>query len=164
MLVYEDIFSGDELLSDAYPHTFSDDGVLIQAEGSIREFEGTDLLTTPEQIEDAQANGACEYKMDISTQMELQKMELDKKGFQGYIKRYMKQTMAKLETTKPERVEIFKKGAIEFINKVLKDFKSFEFYLGQSCDLEGGMVFVEWYADNDCHVFCFLDGLKAVKC
>jgi hypothetical protein len=57
----------------------------------------------------------------------LQSTTFDKKSFLTYLKSYMKAVKAKLQETKPDRVEPFEKGAQNFAKKVVANFKDYEF-------------------------------------
>lgn len=55
---------------------------------------------------------------------------LDKKTFTAMMKRYVKQVRMHLKDTNPEREEKFVAEMNDFVKKVLKDFKDFDYYHG----------------------------------
>lgn len=55
---------------------------------------------------------------------------LDKKTFTAMIKKYVKQVRMYLKENKPEREEAFVSEMNEFIKKILKDFKDYDYYHG----------------------------------
>ena len=63
--------------------------------------------------------------------------QFDKKSYLGHLKEYMKSIKAKLAETNPERVPAFEKGAAAFAKKIVGNFKDYEFYTGESMDVNG---------------------------
>ena len=55
---------------------------------------------------------------------------LDQKTFTAMMKRYVKQVRMHLKDTNPEREEKFVAEMNDFVKKVLKDFKDFDYYHG----------------------------------
>ena len=49
----------------------------------------------------------------------------------------MKAVKTKLQETNPERVADFEKGAAAFAKKIVGGFKDYEFYTGESMDING---------------------------
>jgi hypothetical protein len=49
----------------------------------------------------------------------------------------MKSIKATLQTTNPERVEVFEKKAATFAKAVVGNFKDYDFYTGESGNVEG---------------------------
>lgn len=56
----------------------------------------------------------------------------------------MKAVKAKLEKTKPERVDAFEKGAQAYAKKIVANFKDFEFYTGESMNTEGMVALLNY--------------------
>lgn len=69
----------------------------------------------------------------------LQPTSFDKASYGSYLKGYMKKVLAHLKATNAPESEIdaFKKGAAAFSKKVLSSFKDWEFYTGESMDVDG---------------------------
>jgi hypothetical protein len=49
----------------------------------------------------------------------------------------MKTVKKHLQETNPSRVEVFEKAAAPFVKKVLGDFSNWQFYTGESMNVEG---------------------------
>jgi len=54
-----------------------------------------------------------------------------------YLKGYMKAVKAHLQEHNPERVPKFEKGAQDFAKRIVRNFKDYEFYIGESMNPEG---------------------------
>lgn len=67
----------------------------------------------------------------------LQSTSFDKKGYLSYLKGYMKAVKAKMQEkgAPAEKIAAFEKGAQGYVKeKLLPNFKDFEFYTGESMD------------------------------
>ncbi|KAG9021093.1 hypothetical protein FS837_007584, partial [Tulasnella sp. UAMH 9824] len=134
MLLYEDIVSGDELFSDAFPMKLVDDivyevdcALIVVKEGDV------DIGANPsaEEVEEALEDGAQQVN-NVVHSFRLQSTSFDKKSYLTHIKGYMKAIKAKLTETNPERVPAFEKGAAEFVKKIVANIKDYDFYTGES--------------------------------
>eukprot|EP00190_Bangiopsis_sp_CCMP1999_P007344 CAMPEP_0198725984 /NCGR_PEP_ID=MMETSP1475-20131203/3168_1 /TAXON_ID= ORGANISM="Unidentified sp., Strain CCMP1999" /NCGR_SAMPLE_ID=MMETSP1475 /ASSEMBLY_ACC=CAM_ASM_001111 /LENGTH=149 /DNA_ID=CAMNT_0044487849 /DNA_START=131 /DNA_END=580 /DNA_ORIENTATION=+ len=114
--------------------------------------EGGDLADTSEQV-----NIVVESFQLIETGM-------DKKGFQLYIKKYLKKVKAKLEEKNSDRVQPFMDGMKAWVPKFLKEFDDYQFYMGRSCDSEAGYIYAK-YDDGATYPTFYLikDGLVEEK-
>jgi hypothetical protein len=96
--------------------------------------------------------------------MRLSPTTFDKKSYLAYIKGYMKKLKAKLQETKPERVEAFEKGAQNYVKKVIGSFKDWEFFTGESMDPDGMVALLNYREDGTTpYLVMFKDGLEEVK-
>jgi len=82
----------------------------------------------------------------------------------SYIKGYMGALKAKLQETKPERVDAFMKGAQTVVKNILAKFDEFEFYTGESMNPDG-MVLLKFWKDGatDPTFWIWKDGLVEEK-
>ncbi|KZS97702.1 translationally controlled tumor-associated [Sistotremastrum niveocremeum HHB9708] len=166
MLLYTDIFSGDEMFSDAFPLKTVDDivyevdcAMIIVKEGDV------DIGANPsaEEAEEALADGAQQVNNVIHS-FRLQSTSFDKKSFLTYLKGYMKAVKTKLAEEKPDRVTAFESGAQAFAKKIVGNFKDYEFYTGESMNTEGMIALLNYREDGTTPYFTFWkDGLKEVK-
>jgi len=166
MLLYTDIFSGDEMFSDAFPLKTVDDivyevdcALMIVKEGDV------DIGANPsaEEQEEALENGASQVNNVIHS-FRLQSTSFDKKSFLTYLKGYMKAVKTKLAETNPDRVSAFESGAQAFAKKIVSNFKDYEFYTGESMNIEGMIALLNYREDGTTPYFTFWkDGLKEVK-
>ncbi|KAJ7047324.1 translationally controlled tumor protein [Mycena alexandri] len=166
MLLYEDILTGDEMFSDAFPVKLVDDivyevdcAMMVVKEGDV------DIGANPsaEEQEEALEEGASQVN-NVVHSFRLQSTQFDKKSFLSYLKGYMKEVKAKLAETKPERVEAFEKGAATFAKKIVSNFKDYEFYIGENMNPDGMVALLNYREDGVTPYFTFWkDGLKEIK-
>ncbi|EIW72494.1 cytoplasmic protein [Tremella mesenterica] len=166
MLLYIDVISGDEMLSDAYDLK-EVDGIVYEVDTAliiVKEGD-VDIGANPsaEEAEEALEQGA-EQKNNLVHSMRLQATTFDKKSYLAYLKGYMKAIKSHLQKTNPERVEGFEKGAQEFAKKIVANFKDFEFYVGEGMNPEGMVALLNYREDGVTPYFIFWkDGLKETK-
>ncbi|ODV78189.1 translationally controlled tumor protein [Suhomyces tanzawaensis NRRL Y-17324] len=150
MLIYKDIFTDDELLSDAYDLT-EVDGVILEADcAMVKVGDGDiDIGANPsaEDAEEALEDGT-ETVNNVVHSFRLQQTQFDKKSFLGYIKGYMKKVKAHLAEKDPEAVETFEKGAATYVKKVIGSFNDWDFYTGESMDPDGMIVLLNYREDG----------------
>ncbi|KAF8591541.1 translationally controlled tumor-associated [Ramaria rubella] len=167
MLLYEDIFTGDEMVSDAFPIKIVDDIVYeVNCQViAIKKGADVDIGANPsaeeggEELEDG-----MEQVNNVVHSFRLQSTTFDKKSYLTYLKGYMKAVKTKLETTHPDRVAAFEKGAAAFAKKIVANFKDFEFFTGESMNPDGQVVLLNYREDGITPYLTFWkDGLKEVK-
>ncbi|GBG67855.1 hypothetical protein CBR_g976 [Chara braunii] len=167
MLLYTDIFTGDELLSDVYPVGEKFDGVLWEVKGKwiVKGSVDVDIGANPsaEGGDDEGVEDGAERVVDIVDSFRLQEQpSYSKKDLQVFLKGYMQKLLPKLSA---ERATKFKANAQEAVKYVLGKVKDLQFFLGESLSADGAMVFA-YYEDGatDPTFLYFSDGLKEVKC
>ncbi|GAB6020804.1 hypothetical protein CHUAL_003462 [Chamberlinius hualienensis] len=154
MLIFKDIFTGDEMFTDSYKYKLVDD-VLYEVQAKyVTRRQGDIVLggSNPSAEElDEGTDEATESGVDIVLNQRLQEAACfpDKKAYLGYLKDYMKNVADKLKETKPDEVDSFKTKMNEAVKKLLPRFKDFQFFTGESCDCETGMVAILEYRDVD---------------
>lgn len=166
MLLYNDIISNDEMISDAYQIKEVDDTVyeadcqmIVIKDGDV------DIGANPSAEEQAEAleEGASQVN-NIVHSFRLVQTSFDKKSYLTHLKSYMKTIKSKLEETNPDRVAAFEKGAQAFAKKVVANFGDYEFYTGESMDPDGMVALLNYREDGSTPYFTFWkDGLKEVK-
>jgi len=92
----------------------------------------------------------------------LQETSFDKKSYMTYIKGYMKSVSSHLEKTNPDRVAAFQKAAQPFVKKVLADFNEYQFFTGESMDIDGMIVLCIWRNEVPVMIY-FKDGFEEMK-
>jgi len=173
MIIYKDVFTGDEMFSDSFPNikliddlyyeiiasqktevtAISDDMI-----GGNKSAEGAD--------EDEGADPSAVSGLNIVINHKLKPTTFNRESYQTYIKDYVKRLKAKLEENDPDRVPAFTASVQPFIKSVLnkKNFKKYEFYTGESENPEGLVILVHWGEDENTPTFLFLkDGIIAEK-
>ncbi|KAI0443398.1 Mss4-like protein [Xylaria telfairii] len=154
MLIYKDAItdSKDELLSDSYDIK-EVDGVVYEADCAMIEIGAVNVDTganaSAEEAEEGLEDAAQKVN-NIVHSFRLQPTSFDKAGYGAYLKGYMKKVLAHLKAKNAPESEIdaFKKGAATFSKKVLGSFKDWEFYTGESMDVDGMVVLLNYREDG----------------
>ncbi|KAJ3008306.1 UNVERIFIED_CONTAM: hypothetical protein HDU68_003153, partial [Siphonaria sp. JEL0065] len=125
MLLFTDIISGDEVLSDAYKLTEIDD-FLIEVDCSmIKIREGDVDIGANASAEGGDDEGVEEGEQIVNNvvySFRLQSSGFDKKGYMSYIKGYMKAVKEHLTETKSPRLDTFQAKAQVAVKKILENF------------------------------------------
>jgi len=169
MLIYKDILNGDELISDSYD--LKDvDGIVFEADCAMI----TEGGVTVDIGANASAEEAEEALDETTTQVNnivhsfrLQPTTFDKKSYLAYLKGYMKSVKNKLQEkgADAEKITKFEKGAQAYVKeKLLPNFKDFEFYTGESMDPDGMIVLLNYREDGTTpYVIFWQHGLEEMK-
>ncbi|KDN37411.1 translationally-controlled tumor protein [Tilletiaria anomala UBC 951] len=166
MLLFTDIITDDEMLTDSYDMKEIND-IVYEVDGKqivIQEGD-VDIGGNPSAEEQAEAlESGAEQVIDVVHSAKLQQTSFDKKGYLTYLKGYMKSIKNKLQESNPDRVPAFEKGAAEFAKKIVANFKDYEFYTGESMNPDGMVVLLNYREDGVTPYFIFWkDGLKSQK-
>ncbi|CDK27405.1 unnamed protein product [Kuraishia capsulata CBS 1993] len=150
MLIFKDVISGDELLSDAYEPKLVDNAVFEADCQMITVGSGdVDIGANPsaedggEDLEDG-----AQTVNNVVYSFRLQQTSFDKKSFLVYIKGYMKRVKAYLAENDPDQVEAFEKGATAYVKKVVGSFKDWDFYTGESMDPDAMVILLNYREDG----------------
>ncbi|KZV75181.1 translationally controlled tumor-associated [Peniophora sp. CONT] len=167
MLLFTDVLSDDEIVSDAYPIKLIDDIVYEVDAQMITVKKGVDVdigaNASAEEGGEELEEGA-ETVNNLVYSFRLQSTQFDKKSYLTHLKEYMKAVKAKLQETNPDRVAAFEKGAQAFAKKVVANFKDYEFYTGESMNPEGMVALLNYREDGVTPYFTlWKDGLKETK-
>jgi len=168
MLLYSDVISGDEMVSDAFNLKEIDDIVYEVDCRMVKKGNDNniDIGANPsaEEAEEALDDAGGETVNDVIDAFKLKPTQFDKKGYLGYLKGYMKAVKAHLLEKNPDRVEAFEKGAAAYAKKIIANFKDLEFYIGESMDVDGMVALLNYREDGITPYFTFWkDGLKEIK-
>ncbi|KAG2086223.1 translationally-controlled tumor protein [Suillus discolor] len=164
MLLYEDVISGDEMFSDAFP--------MKEVDGIAYEVD-CQMITLKEGNVDIGANASAEEQEEtledgaitvnnIAHSFRLQATAYDKKAYLSHLKAYMKAVADKLKD--PSVVDEFKTKANVFAKKIIGNFKDYEFYTGENMNADGMVALLNYREDGVTPYFTFWKhGLKEVK-
>ncbi|PUU83879.1 translationally-controlled tumor protein [Tuber borchii] len=173
MIIYKDIFGGDEMISDAFDMTLSQDVVYEVDCKFITVGKGADVdiganASAEEQaetLEDGQ-----ESVNDVIFSFRLVQTSFDRKSYFAYLKGYMKRVKEHLTQNgaSPEEIKAFEDGAKKFVESRLtsQSFKDaqWEFYIGESMDVNGMIVLLNYREDGKTPYMVFWKhGLKEEK-
>jgi hypothetical protein len=177
MLIYKDIFTGDELCSDTFP-VKEVDGVILEFTGKhVQRKEGDVKLDGANASAEEEAEGFeenVETGLDIVLNHKLQEMAVytDLKQFKGYIKDYMKKLAERLAADGKEKAEIddWKKKMAAWVTDIVKKerFKELQFFSGEGENAADGQIAIlEYRTENDEEkpIMMFIKaGLEEEKC
>ncbi|EME85386.1 uncharacterized protein MYCFIDRAFT_60259 [Pseudocercospora fijiensis CIRAD86] len=168
MIIYNDIITGDEIISDSYDLK-EVDGVAYEANCSKITIGPVDVNTganaSAEEAEEG-ADDAAQTVIDIVHSFRLNETAFDKKGYLSYLKGYMKTVKEKLKENgaDEEAIKEFEKGAQGFAKKIVANFKDYEFFIGESMNPDGMVVLLNYREDGVTpFVTVWKHGLKEVK-
>ncbi|XP_068658790.1 translationally-controlled tumor protein homolog [Aristolochia californica] len=168
MLLYQDLITGDELLSDSFPYKEIENGMLWEVEGKwvVQGAVDVDIGANPSAEgadEDEGVDDQVQKVVDIVDTFRLQEQpSFDKKQFLTFMKRYIKLLTPNLEE---EKQELFKKNIEGATKYLLSKIKDLQFFVGESMHDDGSLVFA-YYKDGAADpTFLYLaHGLKEIKC
>merc|ERR1712000_363588 len=104
MIIYKDLISGDEIISDVYKVTdvgsglWEYDGKMVKKGAENFVLEGANPSAEGEDADEGGAEGGVEQVIDFVDDFRYNKIDgLDKKAYMGDVKRYMKALTKKME-------------------------------------------------------------------
>ncbi|KAJ8106796.1 hypothetical protein OPT61_g9304 [Boeremia exigua] len=168
MIIFKDILTDDEIISDSYDLK-EVDGVVYEADCKKINVGGetfdTGANASAEEAEEG-ADDSVETKIDVVHSFRLNETNFDKKGYLTYLKGYMKAVKAKLQEkgASAEEVTAFEKGAAGYAKKIVANFKDYEFLIGESMDPDGMIVLLNYREDGVTpYVTVWKHGLSEMK-
>jgi len=156
MIIFKDVFSGDEFFSDAYNMTIQDDCLYkvvgkyetraADGEVNIGGNASADGQDESAGVEEAGSTSGVNIILDMRL---VQTGFGDKKQFTDWMKIFMKQVVEYLEKNdRSGEVADFKKNIAKVFKELLGKFKTLDFYTGESMDSKGLIVILD-YPEND---------------
>lgn len=169
MIIYKDIITDDEMISDSFDLK-EVDGVVYEVdcqmitEGKI----DVDIGANPS-TEDGEDEGVEDKEIKVNNVVytfRLQSTSFDKKSYLTYLKSYMKAVRTKLQEAgkSEEEVKDFETKAAAYAKKIIANFKDWEFYTGESMNPDGMIVLLN-YREDGVTPYCVFwkHGLKEMK-
>eukprot|EP00898_Chlorokybus_atmophyticus_P008842 jgi/Chlat1/895/Chrsp107S01333 len=168
MLLYSDLISGDEMLSDSFNLNETDEGIFYEVPGKwvVKGAVDVDIGANPSAEGGEEGEGVDDGAVkvvDVVDTFRLQEMPpFDKKSFLGWVKAYIQKLAPMLPA---DRQDKFKADVQPAVKKLLSKLADLQFFAGESCNVDAGMAFA-FYAEGatDPTFIYFKDGLKEVKC
>jgi len=155
MLIYKDIFTGDELASDSFPVKLVD-GIIYEFTGKFVSRKDDDIVlsgSNPSAEEAEEGAEECVAKgIDIVMNHQLNDMTeiySSLASFKDWVKEYLKKLVDRMkeEGKKDADIADFKKKMQEWVAGLLKKdrFKELQFYSGSGeCAVDGQLMIIEW--------------------
>jgi hypothetical protein len=141
MKVFIDLISGDEMVSDSYPHTYIMNDAILEVKGRYVKKGNTQVMIASDDVIEEDEN--AETVVDIVDSFGFNELkDFPKKDFMVYIKGFLAAVSAKLEAKgKADRIPEFKKGATEAVKLIVARYDEFQIYTGKDYNMEAGFAF-----------------------
>ncbi|CAF9918751.1 hypothetical protein IMSHALPRED_004401 [Imshaugia aleurites] len=178
MIIYKDIVTGDEIISDTYKLQDIDDVVYeVDCRKVTKGADNIDIGANPsaEEQEEALEEGQTQV-IDVIDGFRLNPLGdpstgnrgfASKKEFAAQFKGYLKKVVEKLkEAGKDEAfIKDFQKGVQGYYTKkIVPNFGDYDFYTGESMDPDGMVVFLNYREDGMTpYVIIWKHGLSEMK-
>ncbi|KAJ5676492.1 Translationally-controlled tumor protein [Penicillium sp. IBT 18751x] len=163
MIIYEDIISGDEILSDTFNiKPAADCPILWETDcrkylkKANEDFTLEGANPSAEDGEEEGGEGEAVMVHDIEDQFRLvwlkqeEGLKPSKDGFKSHLKTYLKKVMKKLEENgaPAESIAEFKAGAPAAMKKILANYDNYDVLMGQSMDGDAMHVLIDFREDG----------------
>merc|ERR1712096_296373 len=169
MLVYQDIHTGEEMLSDSFPFEMLHDGEIIKVPAKYITVGGEDFqlegANASAEGEDADEGGeaAGEQVIDLINAFKLEECWFEKREYTAYIKVFMKKCVQNLKAKNPDRVPHFKEHIQPAIKEILGKFDNFRFFITESQNQEGNVALLDFDDEGKPFFWFITAGMDAVK-
>ncbi|KAF7589232.1 hypothetical protein BBP40_004574 [Aspergillus hancockii] len=161
MIIYTDIISGDEVLSDTF-NIKEVDGVFYECDckkylkKTNEDFELEGANPSAEGGDDEGGEGESVMVHDIEDQFRLvwlkaeEGLKPSKDAFKSHLKTYMKKVLTKLQEkgADAETIAAFKAGAPAGVKKLLANYDNYDVLMGQSMDGDAMHILIDFREDG----------------
>ncbi|KAI1212433.1 translationally-controlled tumor protein [Annulohypoxylon truncatum] len=154
MIIFRDALteSKDELLSDSFKLK-EVDGIAYEADCAMIEIGAVDVDTganASAEEADEGIDDSAQKVNNIIHSFRLQPTSFDKASYLSYLKGYMKRLAKHLKDSgkSEEEIKDFQTKAQGFAKKIVSNFKDYEFYTGESMDVDGMVVLLNYREDG----------------
>ncbi|KAJ5241603.1 Translationally-controlled tumor protein [Penicillium citrinum] len=163
MIIYEDIISGDEILSDTFKITPAKDCPILwetdcrkYLKKGNEDFQLEGANPSAEEAEEAGGEGEAVMVHDIEDQFRLvwlkpeEGLKPSKDAFKAHLKSYVKKVLKKLEENgaPAEAIAEFKSGAPTALKKITANYDNYDVLMGQSMDGDAMHVLIDFREDG----------------
>ncbi|PWW80142.1 translationally controlled tumor-associated [Tuber magnatum] len=170
MLIYKDIISGDEMISDAFNMTLIND-IVYEVDCkmiTVRKGADVDIGANASTQEAAEAlDDGQEEVIDVVHSFRLTQTGFNRASYITYFRGYVAKLMEKLAErgASPAEIERIKARAQGFASSYLTGarFKGCDFYMGESMDVDGMVVLLNFRDAGNPYMAFLKDGLEEVK-
>ncbi|KAF2736323.1 microtubule/calcium-binding protein [Polyplosphaeria fusca] len=152
MIIYKDLITGDEIISDSY-NLKEIDGIAYEADCKKISVGGEsfDVGGNPS-AEDAEegVEDSAQQVIDVVHSFRLSETSFDKKSYLTHLKTYMKKVKEALKEkgAGEDEIKAFESGAQGFAKKIVGNFKDYEFLIGESMDPDGMVILLNYREDG----------------
>ena len=161
--VYADLVSGDEMISDSYPHTWINEDTTMEVRGRYVTKGSDNIAIASDDVIDDDEN--AETVIDVVDSFQLNEINLAKKEVMVWAKGYLTAVTKQLQESNPDRIPLFKKGSTATLMLILSKFDEFQIFTGKSINMDGALAFAyqKEQTDDGPTFFFFTDGMKGEK-
>ncbi|KUJ12711.1 translationally controlled tumor protein [Mollisia scopiformis] len=152
MIIFKDILTGDEVMSDSYDIK-EVDGAVYEVDCSMITLGAVEVNTganaSAEEAEEGVEDGAQQVN-NVVNSFRLQSTQFDKKSYLSHLKGYMKKVKEALKEkgASEETIKAFETGAQGYAKKIVANFKDYDFYTGESMDVDGMVILMNYREDG----------------
>ncbi|KAG9229728.1 translationally controlled tumor protein [Amylocarpus encephaloides] len=152
MIIFKDILTGDEIISDSYDLK-EVDGAVYECDCAMITLGAVEVNTganaSAEEADEGTEDGAVQVN-NVVNSFRLTSTSFDKKSYLTHLKGYMKKVKEALREKGAEDSVItdFEKGAQAYAKKIVANFKDYDFYVGESMDPDGMVVLMNYREDG----------------
>ncbi|KAK4556762.1 hypothetical protein LTR86_006333 [Recurvomyces mirabilis] len=152
MIIFKDLISGDEIISDSYDLKLVD-GVVYEADCKKISVGGDTIdigANASAEEADEGTDDTSQQVIDIVYSFRMNETSFDKKSYLGHLKGYMKKVKEAMKTNgaSDEDVAAFEKGAGAKAKEIVGKFKDYEFLIGESMDPDGMVILLNYREDG----------------
>ncbi|KAI9668655.1 MAG: hypothetical protein M1831_001094 [Alyxoria varia] len=152
MIIYKDIITDDEIISDSYDLK-EVDGAVYEADCKKTTVGGEqfDIGANPSAEEQEEtADDKAETVIDIVHAFRMTETSFDKKSYLSHLKDYMKKVKKAMEDKGASEDEIknFESVAAGYAKKIVANFKDYEFFIGESMNPDGMVILLNYREDG----------------
>ncbi|RKF80552.1 Translationally-controlled tumor protein-like protein [Golovinomyces cichoracearum] len=168
MIIYKDIITNDEILSDSYLLK-EVDGIVYECDCAMINLKGPSVNiganpSAEEATEDL--DESAQTVNNVVNSFRLQSLSFDKKTYLQHLKSYVKMVKDKMTANGASKEDInnFVTNAQSYVKKIIANFKDYEFYTGESLDPDGMVILLNYRNDGITpYVTVWKDGLVPIK-
>jgi len=152
MIIYKDIITGDEIISDSYDLK-EVDGAVYEVDCAMITLGAVEVNTganaSAEEADDGVEDGAVQVN-NVVNSFRLNPTSFDKKQYLSHLKTYMKKVKDAMKEKGAGEAEItaFEKGAQSYAKKIVSNLKDYDFYIGESMDPDGMVILMNYREDG----------------
>ncbi|EPE27625.1 Mss4-like protein [Glarea lozoyensis ATCC 20868] len=152
MIIFKDLITGDEIISDSYDLK-EVDGVVYECDCAMITLGAVEVNTganaSAEEADEGTEDGAVQVN-NVVNSFRLSQTSFDKKTYLSHLKGYMKKVKEALKEKGADESVItqFEKGAQAYAKKIVTNFKDYDFYVGESMDPDGMVVLMNYREDG----------------
>jgi len=168
MIIFKDIITGDEIISDSYDLK-EVDGAVYEVDCAMITLGAVEVNTganaSAEEADEGVEDGAVQVN-NVVNSFRLHSTSFDKKSYLSHLKTYMKKVKEALKENGAgdDVVKEFETGAQAYAKKIVGKFKDYDFYIGESMDPDGMVILMNYREDGTTpYVTVWKHGLTQMK-